>query len=669
MLLDNSSEFIRSIFISRIDYLHSLMLFESIVCNRIAKMTFTELETQKLDTLVQEWLAVDINTESRNEITRLHEAKEYAKLNEKLGKRIAFGTAGLRSSMESGFAHMNDVTILQASQGLVQYLLDNSTSKEVSIVVGYDHRFNSQRFAEITASVAIAKNVKVYYLGSINNLSEESLKYSQSSYEQQRDGEPRGYVHTPLVPFAIDHFGASGGVMVTASHNPARDNGYKVYYGNGCQIIPPHDEGIAESIDKNLKPWLEEKVWDITGNFLRGIQSKLLVPVKDEVSGKYIEAISSKLIAGNDTNLGFDFVYTPMHGVGLEIFEKCANLFKGVKYEVVKEQANPDPKFTTVKFPNPEEKGALDLAIKTAESLNYKLVVASDPDADRFSVAIKTKKGQWRQLTGNEIGFLFAMYVIEELTPQERLSNTYLVNSTVSSQILNAMATKKGFHFIDTLTGFKWIGNKAIDLKTEGYNVPFGYEEAIGFMFDVVNDKDGISAAVVWLQLYNRWFTGSNTSFDPIDKLEEGYAKYGWFKECNGYYKLKDLNKTREIFETVRKAFIPSQYPEVIGQFKVESWRDLTVGYQSDTKDNIPNLPVDPKSQMITVLLKPINGTGNSQVRFTCRGSGTEPKLKVYIEGKSEVSEAEAIAIARECWNTLRDEWFKPLQNDLEEVV
>lgn len=624
-------------------------------------------DVARLDQLVQDWLAVDINPESRNEIALLLKNKQYAQLHLKLANRIAFGTAGLRSSMESGFAHMNDVTILQASQGLIQYLLDNRTSPEspVSIVVGYDHRYNSQRFAEITASVAIAKDIKVYYLGSIENLSEASIKFSLTAYAQNPETE-RGYVHTPLVPFAIDLYGASGGVMVTASHNPARDNGYKVYYGNGCQIIPPHDEGIASSIEKNLAPWKADNVWDVTGNFIRGIENNLLEVVRKDTSEAYVEAVKSKLIL--DSKLNFDFVYTPLHGVGLEIFEKTVDLFDNARFKVVHEQAFPDPDFSTVKFPNPEEKGALDLAIKKAESLGYKLVLASDPDADRFSAAIKTKQGNWKQLTGNEIGFLFAMFTIENI-PKDQLANTYLVNSTVSSQILKSMADKNGFHFIDTLTGFKWIGNRAIELKNEGYNVPFGYEEAIGFMFNLVNDKDGISAAVIWLQLYNRWFATGETDFDPVDKLNEGYAKYGWFKECNGYYKLNDLSKTREIFENVRSSFSPQKYPKTIGNFDVLSWRDLTVGFDSTTENNIPDLPVDPKSQMITAILKPLNSQSDEHVRFTCRGSGTEPKLKVYIEGKSSVSESGAVAVARACWNTLRDEWFKPEDNDLLEVV
>ncbi|ODV66087.1 hypothetical protein HYPBUDRAFT_7400 [Hyphopichia burtonii NRRL Y-1933] len=627
-------------------------------------MAYTEAERLRLDQLVGQWLDVDVNSESRREILDLQKNGDYDKLDSKLSKRIAFGTAGLRSSMESGFSHMNDVTIVQASQGLVKYLLKEN-KKRSSIVVGYDHRFHSQRFAEITASVALSQGLVVYYLGSVDNLSKESLDTSATKPLETVDSEDRLYVHTPMVPFAIDHFEASAGVMVTASHNPAKDNGYKVYYGNGCQIIPPHDDGIAQLISENLKPWLEDEVWDIVKNFRKGLENGSLRSIKEEATQEYVKLVKEKLLVRDE--ISFPFVYTPMHGIGLEIFEKIVDQFKGTDMTVVPEQIEPDPTFKTVKFPNPEEKGALDLAIATAEKNGIKLVVATDPDADRFSVAIKCDSS-WRQLTGNEIGFLFAMYVLEELQPKELFSKTYILNSTVSLQVLASMAQAEGIKFQDTLTGFKWIGNKAIDLKKEGYSVPFGYEEAIGFMFDVVNDKDGISAAAVWLQLYERWFASGELT--PVDKLKAGYDKYGWFKEANGYYKLDDLSKTDKIFNTtIRKLYDGSNYPETLGVFKVKEWRDLTIGYESVTANGKPILPVDPKLQMITAVLNPGDSDNEQdQVRFTARGSGTEPKIKIYIEGKSNTEE-KAHDLAYLCWKVLKEEWFKPDENGLQEVI
>lgn len=625
----------------------------------------TKEEVSLIDLKVQEWLAVDPNEDSREEIRSLHSAGRYDILSKKLLYRISFGTAGLRSSMESGFSHMNDVTVMQASQGLVSYTLKKESGR-ASLVVGYDHRHHSQRYAEITASVALAHGLKVYYLGDINNLSPELDPQMHSVMDYTLT------VHTPMVPFTIKQVGASVGVMVTASHNPAKDNGYKVYYGNGCQIIPPHDTGIAQSISENLEAGAN--VWNITDNFKNGIVSGNLVNVREQMTEKYLEAIKGDLVAPH-ANISFPFVYTPMHGVGQAIFSKVACVFnKNVHFTDVEEQRDPNPDFPSVRFPNPEESGALDLAISKAKLIGSRFVIANDPDADRFSTAVECRDGRWRQLTGNEIGALFAAYVLDltkngknlgSSTKVAELANTYFLNSTVSSQLMKAMARKEGFHYEDTLTGFKWIGNRAQELKSDGYNVPFGYEEAIGYMFSIVDDKDGISAAVVFLQLIQDWFHDKNIY--PEDKLQQIYQSYGWFKECNGYYKLDDVLKTDTIFGHIRASCGENKlYPQKIGDLDVIAWRDLTVGYDSTTIHNKPNLPIDPTSQMITALVKDAKGRS---ARFTCRGSGTEPKLKVYIEGESEVCESDAVEIAHHCWKVLEKEWFKPGKYGLEVVL
>lgn len=633
----------------------------------MTQLQLTKDLISQIDIKVKEWLAVDPNQESREEICLLHSAGRYDLLSKKLLHRISFGTAGLRSSMESGFSHMNDVTVMQASQGLVSYVLKEESGTS-SIVIGYDHRHHSQRYAEITASVALSKGLKVYYLGDVNKLSPELDPQAHSTIDYALT------VHTPMVPFTIKELGASVGVMVTASHNPSKDNGYKVYYGNGCQIIPPHDAGIAQSIEENLEAGAD--VWNVLANFKNGISSHNLFSVREEMTEKYLEAIKSQLIS-DEANITFPFVYTPMHGVGQSIFSKACNAFdNSVLFEDVQEQREPNPDFPSVRFPNPEESGALDLAISKAKLTGARFVIANDPDADRFSTAVECRDGSWHQLTGNEIGALFAAYILE-ITKNGKalgsrgsskgteLSNTYFLNSTVSSQLMKSMADKEGFHYEDTLTGFKWIGNRAQELKSKGFNVPFGYEEAIGYMFSLVEDKDGISAAVVFLQLIQEWFSDENTY--PDEKLQQIYQSYGWFKECNGYYKLDDVLKTDTIFGHIRASYGENQqFPKKIDDLDVLSWRDLTVGYDSTTTHNIPNLPTDPNSQMITALVKDAEGRC---ARFTCRGSGTEPKLKVYIEGKSNSCESDAIEIAQHCWKALEKAWFKPEEYGLEVVV
>lgn len=557
-------------------------------------------------------------------------------LERRLRTRIAFGTAGLRSKMEAGFSRLNDVTILQASQGLATYISRNSPSN-LTVVIGHDHRLHSKRFAEITATAFLLRGFKVYYLSSSMN-----------------GGD---LVPTPLVPFAVDYFGAAGGVMITASHNPAQDNGYKVYWGNGCQIIPPHDHGIAECILENLIP--VEHAYDVEQVFKYALENQNLVFSKEEIMTAYLLHINSKLLKTKIKDL--KVIYTPMHGVGLEVLSKAAQLLGIRELLTVKEQMDPDPLFPTVKFPNPEEKGALDLAIQKADEQSIDLVIANDPDADRFSAAVKVD-GEWRQLTGNEIGFLFADYIYK--TFDGELSKVYFVNSTVSSQMIKSMSDKLGLNYVDTLTGFKWIGNKAIDLEREGYHVPFAFEEAIGFMFSGIHDKDGIAAAVMFLQMAQSW---KDQGTSAIEVLNKGFEEYGYYKEYNSYYIVPDLSLTKTIFDNIRFDFKAEneEYPSKVGNYSISYWRDLTLGYESGTVNNIPGLPVDETSQMITVQL--LTESNTEHIRLTMRGSGTEPKLKVYIEARAD-SEDRSMFLAKDVWYTLRNNWFKPEENGLLEI-
>lgn len=590
-----------------------------------------------IDGLAQQWLSIDVNPKTRAQITTLIANGDYTTLDNLLFNRIVFGTAGLRARMEAGFSRMNDVTVLQASQGLAEYIKRSTGDvAELSIVVGHDHRHNSKRFAEITASIFLLKGFKVFYLGAAD-------------------------CATPMVPFSVDLFKAHGGVMITASHNPKDDNGYKVYWKNGCQIIPPHDHNIQESILNNLDPILEGD-WSTT----EIMKSHLLIDCFEEVVNQYESHLLAVLKPKHLND--FKYIYTPMHGVGNSFVPNIVQSFtKKGNFVVVKDQSKPDPDFPTVKFPNPEEKGALDLSISTADELGVSLIVANDPDADRFTAAFKLPSGEWKQLSGNELGTLFADYVIQKaIDAGQDLTNLYLLNSTVSSQLISEIAKTKGFHFDQTLTGFKWIGNRAIDLESKGYCVPFAYEEAIGFMFPTVHDKDGISALIVFLQLYNELL---KKNMSPLEKLEQLYDEYGYFKQCNGYYITPSSDVMDNIFNnTIRKKNVsPDQpYPPKIGNYKVSEWRDLTTGYDSATPDARPVLYVDPASQMITVKL--ITEQEGEYIRFTARGSGTEPKLKVYIEAKA-ATEIRSEELAVDVWNVLRSEWFNPDINGLVEKL
>jgi len=573
--------------------------------------------------LAEEWLGIDKDPTTRDEIYRLLVDGQEEELENRLRTRIQFGTAGLRARMEAGFSRMNSVTVIQASQGLAAYLLENVPNvKHCGVVIGRDARHNSSKFAKLTAAAFVEKEIKVWW------------------YE-----EP---VHTPLVPFGVRELSAAAGVMITASHNPAEDNGYKVYWTNGCQIIPPHDKGISESILKNLQPFSWNK---------RVVDESLLVEgALGLVEDGYYRAVRAAADpTGHFTkqpNKHLKYAYTAMHGVGLRYMTKALQTL-GIEQNmiVVQEQAHPDPDFPSVKFPNPEEKGALEVAISSADRHSVNLVLASDPDADRLAVAEKVND-VWYQFTGNQLGILLASHILATYSkPKEKLA---MLASTVSSRMLAVMAEKEGFHYTETLTGFKWLGNVALDLDEQGYDSRFAFEEAIGYMIPgVVHDKDAVVTAATFLAAVERW--QEKEGLTPFQKLQHLYQKYGHFEDANTYLISPSPAVTEKVFNAVRALGDP--FPKHLGKRKVHKWRDLTKGWDSETKDHKPVLPVDKDSQMITCEV-------DGDVRFTVRGSGTEPKIKLYIEAKAH-SREKARKVADEVLKELLEEWFKPQEYGL----
>lgn len=571
---------------------------------------------ESISSLAQRWLDLDKDEVSRKEISGLLEAGNEAELEKRLRTRIAFGTAGLRSSMKAGFAHMNSLTVLQASHGLADYVLSTSenTSVKHSVVIGYDARYNSEKFARLAAAAFLSKGIKVYWFGQL--------------------------VHTPMVPYSVGLYKASAGIMVTASHNPKNDNGYKVYWTNGSQIIPPRDSGIAKAISaiQAIDTW-DPEVVDKHENVER---------IFSQANKEYLGSLRELVWPMPSVEMVMPFTYTAMHGVGLPFLRQIAHdmWFRGNNMRVVKAQADPDPEFSTVPFPNPEEKGALTLAFEEAQQNGTTIVIANDPDADRFSFAERIEKDKWHQYTGNQIGILLASHVFD--TYQGNRSRLTMLASTVSSKMLASMAAHEGFHFRETLTGFKWLGNVAQDLKKEGKEPAFAYEEAIGYMFPgVVWDKDGVAAAAVFLSAWQRW---KKQGLTPYQKLQQLYQTYGYFEDANTYLISPSPTTTNKVFDDLRVSNNGAR-PETVGHRKILRWCDLTLGYDSGTPDNKPVLPVDASAQMITCELE--------DVVFTARGSGTEPKIKLYIEGKADSSE-KAQKLADEVLEDLVKEWFKP---------
>ncbi|KAI4209729.1 MAG: hypothetical protein LQ351_007383 [Letrouitia transgressa] len=508
----------------------------------------------------------------------------------------------------------------KTSQGLAEYLLatDSKTAKS-GVVIGHDARHNSEKFAEHAAAVFVQKGIKVWW------------------YE--------GYVHTPMVPFAVKDLRAAAGIMITASHNPSQDNGYKVYGSNGAQINSPVDSAIATSIAQNLQP----EVWGLDGSIHR--RENILLSMKP----KYRDTLTSQVELSQQLQNTPRFVYTPLHGVGLPFFVAALDQIQlSTSMVPVEEQADPNPDFPTVKYPNPEEEGALSLAMSAADRRDTKFVIANDPDADRFAVAEKLED-RWNQFTGDQVGCLLAYYIFSASLQPMNMDDCML-SSAVSSQMLGVMGQEEGFQVVETLTGFKWLGNIALELQKAGKRVHFAYEEAQGYMIpNVVLDKDGIAAAILFLSACASW--GS-----PWAKLQQLYERYGYFETMNTYWRSPNFETTSQAFERIRAFGKP--YPPHVGSRKVLRWRDLTQGYDSATDDNIPSLPCSKSSQMITCWL---SGMEKDQgIRFTVRASGTEPKIKLYLECRGK-DRASAIRGALEILRLMREDWFSNPELIMEE--
>jgi phosphomannomutase len=416
------------------------------------------------------WQAEDPDPDTRSELAHLLAAADDAALADRFGARLQFGTAGLRGELGAGPNRMNRALVRRAAAGLARYL-----GRGNKVVIGYDARHKSSEFAHDSAAVFAAAGVDAVIL-------------------------PRP-LPTPVLAFAVRHLGCDAGVMVTASHNPARDNGYKVYLADGAQIIPPADREISEAIDA-VGPTGSIPVADAYG--IAG----------DEVVTAYLHAIAAVTeVAPRDLRI----VYTPLHGVGGPVALDALRRAGFHDVHVVTQQAEPDPDFPTVPFPNPEEPGALDLALALADREGADVVLAHDPDADRLAVAV-----DGRRLTGDEVGCLLADHLLARRGDgRERLVTTTIVSST----LLGRIAADAGAHYERTLTGFKWVVRPA--LAHPEWEFVLGYEEALGYSVDsVVRDKDGISAALVVAELAAAMKAAGGTLLDRLRAFDERYGRY-----------------------------------------------------------------------------------------------------------------------------------------------
>lgn len=530
--------------------------------------------TSDVRALAEDWLAQDPDPETREELVRLltaSDASARAELEDRFGTRLAFGTAGLRGAIAAGSNRMNRVLVSQAAVGLAEHLLAQGTGRP-TVVIGYDGRKNSRVFAEDSAALVAGAGIDAVLL-------------------------PR-LLPTPVLAFAVRHLGADAGVMVTASHNPPQDNGYKVYLGGvdaGSQIVPPADTEIAERI---LEVARTKRVPDLP----RG-QFRL---ADESVVSAYIEATA----AVGRQSAPLRVVYTAMHGVGWETAHRVLSAAGFDEPAVVVEQVEPDAAFPTVTFPNPEEAGALDLAFATARPGRAELIIANDPDADRFAAAVPDASAPegFRRLTGNEVGALLGWRAAEQARRDGRKGGA-LACSIVSSPALGAVAHDYGLHFAETLTGFKWI-SRVPDLV-------FGYEEALGYLVNpgTVRDKDGISAALAFLSLASELAAESRNIDDELEAFAE---RFGLFGSEQISLRVTDLSEIGRIMAGLR-----ATPPTGIGGLAV-----------ARTEDLLSPGGVLPPTDALRFSL--------DGARLIARPSGTEPKVKLYLDAWSTDQDAAA---------------------------
>jgi phosphomannomutase len=501
------------------------------------------------------WAAEDPDPATVAELERLIAADDRVELEDRFNGTLEFGTAGLRGALGAGPRRMNRVVVLRAAAGLAAYLHRTGATTDASVVIGYDARHNSDVFARDTAEVMSGAGIRAFVM-------------------------PRP-LPTPLLAYAIGDLGCVAGVMVTASHNPPQDNGYKVYLGDGSQIVPPADAEIAACIAQV----------GALADIPRGDAGEVL---GDDIVERY-EATVAALVDGGDRSARNDLriVYTPMHGVGGTTVQRVLDLAGFSAPHEPPAQAEPDPDFPTVAFPNPEEPGAMDLALALAAEVGADIVVANDPDADRCAVGLPGPHG-WQMLRGDEVGGLLAHRLLEQ-----GKQGVY-AQSIVSSSLLGTMAAAAGQPHQETLTGFKWIG------RIPG--LAFGYEEALGYCVDPahVKDKDGVSALLLVCELAASVKAQGRTLRDVLDDIARTHGLYATDQLSVRFDDLAEIPATM--------TRLREHPPTSLGGFAVEHVDDLSLG-----SADLP--PTDGLRYRLA-----------DRARVIVRPSGTEPKVKCYLE-------------------------------------
>lgn len=576
----------------------------------------------RIKKVVEEWLTPSYDEETRKEIQTLLDNGNEKELEDRFYTNLEFGTGGLRGLIGAGTNRMNIYTVRMATQGLANYILKKG-GKEKGVVIGRDSRLFSDRFAMESANVMVANGIKVYFFNDIHP--------------------------TPLVSYAVREKNAIAGIMITASHNPKQYNGYKVFWSDGGQVVPPEDKEIIEEVKKIAS------IKDVkTITFEETKKSPLYYEIDDEIDSSYLK--KAKTLSMNyeiNSKSEIKICYTPLYGTGYRLIPESLKNFGFKNIFIVKEQAIPDGNFPTAPYPNPEIPEAMELGIKYAKDIKADILIASDPDADRIGAMIK-KNDDYILLNGNQIGCLLLYYLLSGLKEKNILpDNGKVVTTIVSTRLLLKIAEDFNIKVDEVLTGFKWIAEKIRKYEQTGEEFIFGCEESHGYLAGTfVRDKDAVIASSLFAEL-SAYYNSKGKSV--ADVLDEIYTRYGYFKESQKSIEVKGkegLDKIKATMENLRKS-----PPEKIAEFNLLQIYDLKNKKAFDITNKKEITPMDlPASDVIVMKF-------SDDCEIIGRPSGTEPKIKFYFSNFKKISNGQKLEdLKKDVENThnrLKEEFLK----------
>lgn len=553
---------------------------------------------QEVRSKAQQWLDGNYDEATKAEVKQLLEAQDSTALIESFYRDLEFGTGGLRGIMGAGTNRMNIYTVGAATQGLSNYLnACFADLPQISVVIGHDCRNNSRRFAEISADIFSANGIKVYL------------------FEDLRP--------TPEVSFAIRHFGCQSGIILTASHNPKEYNGYKAYWNDGAQIIAPHDENIITEVSR---------ITDVNAIKFKG-NPDLIEIIGEEVDKLYIDKVKSISLSPDAIRRHHDMkiVFTPIHGTAVKLVPRALREYGFTNIIDVPEQYVVSGDFPTVHSPNPEEPAALDMAIQRAKATDAELVMATDPDSDRMGIAIKNDAGEWILVNGNQTALLFVYYLIRRWKETGKLKGKeYVVKTIVTTEIIKDVAEKNGVECFDCYTGFKWIASVIRELEGIKEYIGGG-EESYGFLPETfVRDKDGVSSCTLMAEIA-AWAKDNGMTLYQL--LKQIYVEYGYGKEKGISVVRKGKSGAEEIAQMMTD--FRNNPPKELAGSAIRIIKDYKTLKQTNVATGvITDLDMPARSNVLQYFTE--DGT-----KISVRPSGTEPKIKFYIEVRGEMKSRE----------------------------